>query len=222
MAEVPARRGGQMSDPAEDETAVCRHEGCDKRFTLANYGNRTNTSERRRKGRHLFCSSRCRKAHSRRLAALGGGVTAPNGTIPKGGVTAHKTPPFSSGKTASLEAIRPETKTGKSPQLEWQEVNAVTWRLIDPNAPQLRIEASHGQWGGYHHPKALAYVSDVGVNDRDWRRLCAPARQSMAGMGKCWRPGDRQAHGAGRCREPSKTEADEVRRPAKPARASAP
>jgi hypothetical protein len=31
------------------------------------------------------------------------------------------------------------------------------------------VEASHGQWGGYHYPKALAYVFDVGLNDRDWR-----------------------------------------------------
>jgi hypothetical protein len=161
---------------AEDElpaTAICRHEGCDKRFPLARHGNRSHTSERRLK-RHLFCSPKCRVAHNRRMAGLRGcvthgGVTALKGTIPKGCVTAPKTPPFSSGKAASLEAIRPETKTEKSHQLEWQEVNSVTWRLVDPGGPQLRIEASHGQWGGYHYPKALAYVSDVGVNDRDWR-----------------------------------------------------
>src|SRR5262245_55630400 len=78
-----------------------------------------------------------------------------------------KTPPFSLGNTASLEAKRPEIKPAR--KLEWQEVNAVTWRLVDPDGSQLRIEASHGQWGGYQYPKALAYVLDVGVNDHDWR-----------------------------------------------------
>jgi hypothetical protein len=53
--------------------------------------------------------------------------------------------------------------------LEWQEVNDRTWRLIDPDAPQLRLLASHGQWVGYEYPKALAYVFDVGLADRDWR-----------------------------------------------------
>jgi hypothetical protein len=78
----------------ESATAICRHEGCDKRFTLSRYGNRTYTSERRRKS-HLFCSPRCRKAHSRRLAAIRGGVTesglvTPAGPIPQGGVTSPK------------------------------------------------------------------------------------------------------------------------------------
>jgi len=66
-----------------------------------------------------------------------------------------------------LEAKRPEIKPAR--KLEWQEVNAVTWRLVDPDATQLRIEASHGQWGGYHYPKALAYVFDAGMDNHDWR-----------------------------------------------------
>lgn len=78
-----------------------------------------------------------------------------------------KNTPYSLGNKASAEANRPETKPGR--KLEWQEVNTVTWRLIDPDAPQLRLEASHGQWGGYHYPKALAYVFDVGVIGHDWR-----------------------------------------------------
>jgi hypothetical protein len=45
----------------------------------------------------------------------------------------------------------------------------------------LRIEASHGQWGGYHYPKALAYVFDVG----DWRvrvRLRGNQWRAFGGM----------------------------------------
>ena len=89
---------------------------------------------------------------------------------------ASKTPPFCLGKTAFAEAISPASDSeAKSPpakkprKLEWQLVNAVTWRLVDPDARQLLVEASHGQWGGYHYPKALAYVFDVGVFDHDWR-----------------------------------------------------
>lgn|SRR5262249_43508262 len=78
-----------------------------------------------------------------------------------------KTAPVCSGKTASPETKPAETKSGR--KLEWQEVNAVTWRLIDLDASQIRLEASHGQWGGYQYPKALAYVFDVDVNDYDWR-----------------------------------------------------
>jgi len=64
-------------------TAMCRNEGCGKRFTLARYGNRTSTSERARKGRHRFCSSACRVAHHRRIR---GAVTPPKGMGP---VTLH-------------------------------------------------------------------------------------------------------------------------------------
>jgi hypothetical protein len=76
--------------------------------------------------------------------------------------------PYSLGNRASLEAKKASSDSGVR-SLEWQEVNAATWRLIDPDAPQLRLLASHGQWGGYEYPKALAYVFDVGLADRDWR-----------------------------------------------------
>ena len=69
-------------------TTVCRHEGCGQRFTISRYGNRTHTSDKTRRGRHLFCSPRCRVAHHRRMATLSGGVTELGGTIVKGGVTA--------------------------------------------------------------------------------------------------------------------------------------
>jgi hypothetical protein len=72
------------------------------------------------------------------------------------------------GNKAPAEA-KPRVSEKPPKGLEWQQVNAVTWRLVDPGARQLLIEASHGQWGGYHYPKALAYVFDVGVFDHDWR-----------------------------------------------------
>lgn len=69
-----------------------------------------------------------------------------------------------------MEAISDVSEPAAKPaKLEWQQVNALTWRLIDPDAPQLLIHASHGQWGGYQYPKALAYVFDVGMDDHDWR-----------------------------------------------------
>ena len=55
-------------------------------------------------------------------------------------------------------------------RLQWQQVNPATWRLIDPDGPQVHLQASHGQWGGYYYPKALAYVFDAGVlGKHDWR-----------------------------------------------------
>jgi hypothetical protein len=98
----------------ESATAVCRHEDCDRRFPLSRYGNRTYTSERTRRGRHLFCSGRCRKAHSRRLASLRGGVTLLGGTIPKGGVTSLEI-------TKQNQRPLPHQKTTSDPHLQPRE-----------------------------------------------------------------------------------------------------
>jgi hypothetical protein len=85
----------------------------------------------------------------------------------------QKTGPVSLGNSADLEPISDSPKgVGKPPKrkLEWQLVNAATWRLIDPDGRQVQLQASHGQWGGYNYPKALAYVFDVGVlRNHDWR-----------------------------------------------------
>lgn len=72
---------------SEAATTTCRHETCGKRFDLSRYSNQTSTSKNTRKGRHLFCSGRCRTAHSRRLASLRDGVIEPEATIVAGGVT---------------------------------------------------------------------------------------------------------------------------------------
>src|SRR5262249_17842135 len=83
-----------------------------------------------------------------------------------------KKTPYSLGNRADSEPILHASESiGKSakPRFEWQQVNSATWRLVDPDAPQIRIEASHGQWGGYHYPKALAYVFDVGEIGHEWR-----------------------------------------------------
>jgi hypothetical protein len=99
---------------ADQATAVCRHEGCGKRFALSHYGNRTSTSSKTRKGRHLFCSARHRKAHSRRLAAIGGGVTALGGTITAGVKTTDFVELFSPQKT---------TEQPRSAPREWLRVH---------------------------------------------------------------------------------------------------
>jgi hypothetical protein len=89
----------QQEIMTDHSTTICHHDGCGKRFPLSRYGNRTSTSEKTRKGRHRFCSLKCRVAHHRRMAALKGGVTAPSakdgvtapgGTKGKGGVTSLK------------------------------------------------------------------------------------------------------------------------------------
>src|SRR5262245_49689052 len=77
-------------DTLSSAAAICRYEGCGERFTISRHSNQTSQSAYPRKG-HVFCSSRCRKAHSRRMAALRiegfGGVTTRGGSIPAGGVT---------------------------------------------------------------------------------------------------------------------------------------
>jgi hypothetical protein len=79
----------------------------------------------------------------------------------------QKTAPFCPVNEASQEA-KP-APSGKRRKLEWQQVNACTWRLVDPDGAQIRIAASHGQWGGFSAPTALAWVFDVGISNRDWR-----------------------------------------------------
>ena len=84
----------------------------------------------------------------------------------------QKTAPVSLGNSVSLEPISDSPKgVGKSAKhkLEWQQVNSDTWRLIDPDGRQVQQQACHGFWGGYNYPKALAYVFDVGIGNRDWR-----------------------------------------------------
>ena len=108
-------------------TAICRHEGCGQRFTLSRYGNRTYTSERRRKG-HLFCSSRCRKAHNRRMTALRGGVTkAQGGTNTKGGVTSLKI----IQQNQELLAPKKTTEQPHSALREWLQIR------LEDEAPSI-------------------------------------------------------------------------------------
>jgi hypothetical protein len=79
----------------------------------------------------------------------------------------QKTAPFCPVNEASQDPKpAPSKSRGK---LEWQPVNPATWRLVDPDGAQIRIAASHGQWGGFSTPTALAWVFDVGISNRDWR-----------------------------------------------------
>jgi hypothetical protein len=78
---------------------------------------------------------------------------------------------YSLGNNAEKSAIGGISESRpKAARLEWQQVNAATWRLADPDGPGVRVNASHGQWGGYETPKAVAWVFDVGANGaHDWR-----------------------------------------------------
>jgi len=41
---------------------------------------------------------------------------------------------------------------------------------LEAKRPEIKpARTSHGQWGGYHYPKALAYVFDAGMDNHDWR-----------------------------------------------------
>ena len=117
---------------SEGKTAVCRHDGCGKRFTLSRYGNRTHTSERRRK-RHQFCCDAHRKAHSRRLKRLeawGERTQQPtpglSPTIVTGERTEAKVDSKSPCKTGTFEVPQTPKITTLDPPLvprEWLQVH---------------------------------------------------------------------------------------------------
>jgi hypothetical protein len=46
--------------------------------------------------------------------------------------------------------------------LRWEQINAVTYKLFDPAAPQIETPRSRGQWAGFLSPSALAWVFAVG------------------------------------------------------------
>ena len=57
-------------------------------------------------------------------------------------------------------------KTGNQAKLEWEKVNEITWKLTD--GTMTNTPTSHGQWGGYRTPKAIAWVIDVGISKPAW------------------------------------------------------
>jgi hypothetical protein len=107
-------------DESSSATAICGHKDCGKRFKLSHYGNRTVTSDRRVK-QHRFCSPRCRKAHSRRLAAIRGCVTSSEGTIPKACVTTCEITPPDAQKQGSFSPIVTSEQPHPVPR-EWLRV----------------------------------------------------------------------------------------------------
>jgi hypothetical protein len=95
----------------------------------------------------------------------------PKGYHSSGQPTDAKNSPDSLGNNAEKEP-KPdgsETRT-KAPQLEWEQINSVTWRLADRDGPKVETPRCHGHWQGFLTPKALAWVFDVGTNGaHDWR-----------------------------------------------------
>jgi len=55
--------------------------------------------------------------------------------------------------------LRPKSALKKA-RLFWIKVNEVTWKLTDGKSS--RTSASHGQWGGYETPRAVAWAIETG------------------------------------------------------------
>ena len=152
----------------DSQSAICRRDDCGKRFTLSRYGNRTYTSGATRKGRHLFCSLKCRVAHHRRMTALRGGVTAPSakdgvtasgGTKGKGGVTSleitqqNQRPLPPKITTEQPHSARPSRHPKAIPDATYPGMWRVQWpdgRLSDmANLSRVNDAISHVTKEGY-------------------------------------------------------------------------
>jgi hypothetical protein len=55
-------------------------------------------------------------------------------------------------------------------RFRFERVNEVTWKLT--NGEQTNVPASHGQWGGYRTPKAIAWV--ICAAPGKWLARCGP------------------------------------------------
>jgi hypothetical protein len=104
---------------------------------------------------------------------IGRGETRSHAPSPKGysgsgqGLEAKNTP-YSLGNKAPKQAIPHGSETGA--RFVWEQINAATWRLADPDGPKVETPRCHGHWPGFMTPKAVAWVFDVGVNgSHDWR-----------------------------------------------------
>jgi hypothetical protein len=71
--------------------------------------------------------------------------------------------------TKELKA-KSRTHTPIKKRYAWEKVNEVTWKLAS-TTESANTPASHGQWGGYRTPKALAWLMGIG-NSLD----CPPSR----------------------------------------------
>jgi hypothetical protein len=113
------------------------------------------TIEHRSRGRQRrFCSDACRvQAHRERSSCNEIAAKAPTADSPSNANFVTKT----SSKNNDLP--RPKSALEKA-RLFWIKVNDVTWKLTDGNAS--RTPASHGQWGGYETPRAVAWAIETG------------------------------------------------------------
>jgi hypothetical protein len=60
------------------------------------------------------------------------------------------------------EQLKPVPTSAYS-HLKLEQVNAITWKVIDPDAEQLTTTPGKlGHWSGYRTTKALAWVIDIG------------------------------------------------------------
>jgi hypothetical protein len=59
--------------------------------------------------------------------------------------------------------------SGNQP-LRCERVNDITFKITD--GEMSRVPAKLGWWGGYNTPRALAWVSNVGINSASWIARC--------------------------------------------------
>jgi hypothetical protein len=55
-------------------------------------------------------------------------------------------------------------------RLRCERINEITYKITD--GQMRRVPASHGQWGGYNTPRALAWVINVGMCSAAWLARC--------------------------------------------------
>ena len=77
------------------------------------------------------------------------------------------------GEIAPSQVIEKPSVLGAKKRLpnpsrfKFEKVNEVTWKLT--NGEMTNVPASHGQWGGYRTPKAIAWVTQI---EGKWLARC--------------------------------------------------
>jgi hypothetical protein len=115
-------------------------------------------SETKRGRPQRFCSDRCRQAHRKIALRTGNALRYRTGRL---------TPKAASQDSDFLDEIEPENLSQKT-KLHFERVNEVTFKLTDGEC--TNVSASHGQWGGYRTPKAVAWVIKIGADA--WLARC--------------------------------------------------
>jgi hypothetical protein len=76
--------------------------------------------------------------------------------------------PFQS--TDTKQEFRYKSGISGTRPLRCERVNDITFKITD--GEMSRVPAKQGWWGGYNAPRALAWVSNVGINSSAWIARC--------------------------------------------------